>query len=429
MREGVPAVNIRQSWVVMPFDIGRIDAAGWRGQLATRNSSCVINPLFAYRPPQLPVDFESAELSHAARWKKPLAHQVLHILGTAQPEGTGMARIVCGLARGLDPERYRMHAWFLQGAGPLTGMAESAGVNARALEWWRGARDPLGAWRFWHALRSQDFSIVHIHFGGRSVCRLARAATRARIVRHLHGRILEPRGLAPVSFSARDTDATVAVSHSVASCVVDGRARVIYAGVAIPEDNLAPQRHAARSPIVIGAAGRLVELKGFDYLVRAVAAVRREFPDLRVELAGAGPFRPKLEDAVSRSGLRQHIEFLGWIDDLKPVLAGWDVFVMPSLEEGFPVAALDAMAAGLPVLATSVGGVPELIQDGKTGCLVPPGDSDALAAGLRLLLANPELRLDMGTAGYRHVRDHFRVDKMAQNFARLYDELLSRPSV
>jgi glycosyltransferase involved in cell wall biosynthesis len=127
--------------------------------------------------------------------------------------------------------------------------------------------------------------------------------------------------------------------------------------------------------------------------------------------------------------LRQHIEFLGWIDDLKPVLAGWDVFVMPSLEEGFPVAALDAMAAGLPVLATSVGGVPELIQDGKTGCLVPPGDSDALAAGLRLLLANPELRLDMGTAGYRHVRDHFRVDKMAQNFARLYDELLSRPSV
>ena len=87
------------------------------------------------------------------------------------------------------------------------------------------------------------------------------------------------------------------------------------------------------------------------------------------------------------AGLEGHVKFLGWIDDLPSLLSRWDIFVMPSLEEGFPIAALDAMAAGLPVVATAVGGVPELIEDGKTGWLVPPRDAEALASRLRLLSA------------------------------------------
>ena len=142
-----------------------------------------------------------------------------------------------------------------------------------------------------------------------------------------------------------------------------------------------------------------MELKGIEYLLSAAAALRREFPALRVEIAGSGPQREKLEEAVAHAGLGGQVKFLGWIDDLTSVLPRWDVFVMPSLEEGFPIAALDAMAAGLPVVATSVGGVPELIEDGKTGWLVPPRDAEALASRLRLLLCNPELRLSMGAAG------------------------------
>jgi glycosyltransferase involved in cell wall biosynthesis len=97
---------------------------------------------------------------------------------------------------------------------------------------------------------------------------------------------------------------------------------------------------------------------------------------------------------------------------------------MPSLEEGFGIAALNAMAAGLPVVATSVGGIPELVVDEETGWLVPPRDSEALAGRLRLLLSNPEQRLRMGAAGYARVCDHFSVGQMTQNFAHLYDELL-----
>jgi glycosyltransferase involved in cell wall biosynthesis len=354
-----------------------------------------------------------------------MPREILHILGTAQPEGTGMARMVGTLARGLDPQRFQLHAWFLAGDGPLVSMLEHAGVQASALHWRRGARDPAGAWRFWHRLQSRKFQIVQVHFGGRSVCRLARAATHARIIRHLHGRILETRGLSPVLFSARGADMVVAVSHAVANQVVDSPVRVIYAGVDVPPGDPPARGRRDTSELVLGTAGRLVELKGLEYLLRAAAALRHEFPALRVEIAGSGPQRAKLEEEVVELELGGQVEFLGWVDDLNAVLPRWDIFVMPSLEEGFPIAALDAMAVGLPVVATPVGGVPELIEDGRTGWLVPPRDIGALASRLRILLCNPELRADVGAAAHAHVSNRFDAAHMTEGFARLYDELLT----
>jgi len=253
---------------------------------------------------------------------------------------------------------------------------------------------------------------------------LARAATGAKIVVHLHGRILEPRGLGPIDFSARGADIVVAVSHAVASRVVDGPARVIYAGTDVPPmDSPAPRRRST-SEVILGTAGRLIPLKGVEFLLSAAAMLRGEFPDLRVEIAGSGPERPHLEQRIARLGLTGRVEFLGWIDDLPTVLPRWDVFVMPSLEEGFALAALEAMAAGLPVVASGVGGVPELVVDGVTGWLAPPGDAEALAARLRLLLRNPEERLTMGANARARVRDHFGLAQMTENFGKLYDELL-----
>jgi glycosyltransferase involved in cell wall biosynthesis len=353
-----------------------------------------------------------------------MAHEILHILGTAQPEGSSIARMVSALAHGLDPERYRLHAWFLAGEGPLVGLLNQAGARADALDWGRGARDPVGAWSFWRHLRRLSIDIVHIHFGGRSVRWLARAATGAKIVVHLHGRILEPRGLGPIDFSARGADIVVAVSDAVASRVVDGPARVIYAGTDVPPMDSPAPRPRSTSGVILGTAGRLIPLKGVKFLLSAAAALQGEFPDLRVEIAGSGPQRPELEQRIARLGLTGRVEFLGWIDDLHTVLPRWDVFVMPSLEEGFPLAALEAMAAGLPVVASGVGGVPELVVDGKTGWLAPPGDAEALTARLRLLLRSPEERLRMGANARARVRDHFSLAQMTENFGKLYDELL-----
>src|SRR5208337_806791 len=233
---------------------------------------------------------------------------VLHILGSAQPESTGMARIVCSLALGLDPDSYRIHALFLAGEGPLVNSLRQAGATADALDWRRGMRDPLGALSFWRFLRRRHFDIVHLHYGGRSISRLARAATNAKIIRHLHGRILESRGLTLISFSARGADLVLAVSNAVASRVVDGEVRRIYAGISVPPTT--PQRHRTDSDIIIGTAGRLVELKGIEYLLSATAALRSAFPTIRVEIAGSGPYRERLEKAVALAGLEQHVKFL-----------------------------------------------------------------------------------------------------------------------
>ena len=235
---------------------------------------------------------------------------------------------------------------------------------------------------------------------------------------------MELKDLSPAFYSSRGADAVVAVSQSVASRLVDGKATVIYAGVPTPTAKLSQDR--SDSSIVLGAAGRLVEVKGIEYLLRAVSLLHREFPALRLEIAGSGPLRETLEAEVERAGLQQHVKFLGWIDDIGNVLPRWSVFVLPSLDEGFPIAALDAMAAGIPVVATSVGGVPELIYDGISGCLVPPRDVDALASRIRSLLCDPALRMRIGAAGHTRVRDHFNPRQMIESMARLYDELLEQ---
>lgn len=353
-----------------------------------------------------------------------IPHRVLHILGTAQPEGTGIARIVAVLARGLDPERYRLHAWFLGGGGPLVGMLEAAGARVRALEWWRGARDPAGAWRFWRSLQGQGFEIVHMHFGGRSVRWLARAGTGAKILVHLHGRIVESQGLKQVLLSGRGVDAVVTVSRAVAELVVGTQPHVVYSGVQASEDSLPAQRGAAATERTIGTAGRLVPLKGMLYLVRALAELRGEFPDLVLEVAGSGPEQSMLEQEVQLLGVGGRVRFLGWVKELGPVLARWDVFVLPSLEEAFPMAALEAMAAGLPVVATAVGGISEIVEDGRTGWLVPLRDPEALATRLRELLLDPERMRAMGAAGRIRAREKFSAERMVASIAEIYDQLV-----
>jgi glycosyltransferase involved in cell wall biosynthesis len=350
-----------------------------------------------------------------------MVRKVIHILGSAQPEGTGTCQIVRSLAQNLDPERYQIHALFLAGTGPLVGNLRAAGIDAHAIEWQRGWRDPKGALSFCRVLRQQRFDIVHIHFGGGAVIRLARAASKAKIVRHLHGRILEPQGLAPVRFKFKCVDAVVAVSQAVADQIENSDVEVIYAGVLVSPT--LTQKTGPGRELILGTAGRLVKLKGIEFLLEAAALLRPEFPSLQVEIAGSGPELEDLKAEVVRLGLGDHVRFLGWIDDLTSTLRGWDVFVMPSLEEGFPTAALNAMASGIPVVAAAVGGVPELIEDGVSGLLVRPRDVTSLAAALRLLLRQQDVRSRMGEVGFERVRDHFSARQMAAKFAGLYDRL------
>jgi glycosyltransferase involved in cell wall biosynthesis len=170
---------------------------------------------------------------------------------------------------------------------------------------------------------------------------------------------------------------------------------------------------------VAGAVGRLAPEKGIDDLLRAFAAVRSGM-DASLLIAGDGPDRMKLEALAAELGIGDAVEFAGYTANVAEALARMDVFVLPSRSEGIPLALLEAMAAGLPVVAARVGGVPEVVADGETGVLVPPGDPPALAAAMADLLSDPLRRREAGERGRARVRRHFSHTRMAQSYRSLY---------
>lgn len=349
---------------------------------------------------------------------------VLHLLGSAQPEGSGVARIVASLATGLEPSKYKVHAWFLGPPGPLIEDLQAAGASSRSISWRRGVYDPIGAYRFWRCLQNHNFAIVHQHYGARSIRRIVRLASDARIVVQLHGHISDPISFHRAPVAVRGADAVIAVSHSVAHQVATLTPLVVHAGVE-PSKESTPENKASRETILIGAACRLIPRKGLLELIEAVALLHLEFPGLRLEIAGAGPQREVLERELVRLNLTNQVRFLNWQRDVRSVFRSWDIFAMPSLDEGLPIAALEAMAEGLPVVATSVGGLPELIEDGQTGFLVPPSDVAALANALRRLIVDSKLRRAIGYAGRKCISEKFSVSRMVGEIEAIYDSLVS----
>jgi glycosyltransferase involved in cell wall biosynthesis len=178
--------------------------------------------------------------------------------------------------------------------------------------------------------------------------------------------------------------------------------------------------------LAVAYLGRLHEEKGVEHLVTAFHGLLRAHPASRLLLAGDGPSRRLLETAVDALRLRPFVRFLGTVADPWPLLAGADIFALPSLREGMPNALLEAMAAGLPSVATAVGAVPEMVTDGREAFVVPPGDAGALALALAELAGRPTLRQAMGTLARRRVEDAYRIETTVAGIERLYGELLAR---
>ncbi len=364
-----------------------------------------------------------------------MAQNVLHLLGTARREGSGIARIVAALATGLDRSRYKVHAWFLAGDGPLAQELQDAGASVRVVDWPTGMRDPRGAWKFWCAIRREEFALVHQHFGNRAPRRLVRLAGSATIVFHAWDTLdgawhnlpaaAEPGAQPQAKPTVPGADLVIATSRAVADEIKASRLEVIYPGVDVPEEPSARRPDGVRPPdVVLGMAGRLVDWKGTVYLIRALSLLGDEFPHCRLEIAGSGPEEQELKNEANRLGLAQRVQFLGWQPELASLLSRWDIYVQPSLVEPFGIAALEAMASGLPVVATSCGGLAELIVDGRTGRLAPPADAVGLAAALRTLLGDTAARQHMGANGRERARAHFTTRRMVEEISQVYECLL-----
>jgi glycosyltransferase involved in cell wall biosynthesis len=270
---------------------------------------------------------------------------------------------------------------------------------------------------------------------------------RCVIVHTFHGHVLSgyfPRwGSLLVRFAERRlaaiTDRVVTISPLQRYDIVnrftiaaDARTSIIPLGL-----DLEALRHPSGGPdlrrelgisasdIVIGYVGRFAPIKDLGTLLRAFILAARREPRLSLLLVGDGPLRPELETIARQSGVQDRIRFLGWIQNLVPVYDAIDVCALSSLNEGTPVSIIEAMAAGKAVVATAVGGVPDVIEDGKTGILFPAGGAGALATALVRLAASPSERMQMGQSGRAAVFDRFSPDRLVDDIERLYAEALT----
>jgi glycosyltransferase involved in cell wall biosynthesis len=176
---------------------------------------------------------------------------------------------------------------------------------------------------------------------------------------------------------------------------------------------------------VITTVANLRPGKGHDVLLNAAARVARRIPDVQFQIVGDGSERRQLEQQAATLRISAQVSFLGHRGDVPAILQHSDVFAFPSFMEASPNAVIEAMAAGLPIVATRVGGIPELIEDGRNGLLVPPGDDRALAAGLLRLIERPQLAARVADAARQTVDARFSFDRMVGEFQELFLHELS----
>jgi glycosyltransferase involved in cell wall biosynthesis len=314
--------------------------------------------------------------------------------------------------------------------GPFTELATREGFGVDVLSLRRSFQ--LGAaWRLARLLRRRRADVLHTHTlaAANILSRLAARAAGVPVVSHLHienhfrpgtRRLLAGLDNATARLAAR----LVAVSEDTRRAYERqgyprGRIEVVYNGVDVPANGGFRRNEPAR----IGEIARLCDVKGQRELLQAVARL----PEARLVLAGrdleqGGAFQDSLERESEQLGIRERVEF-GFHEDVPALLESLDVVALPSWTEGLPVVLLEAMAHARPVVATPVGGTPELVVDGETGLLVPPRDPEALAAALRRLLEDPDLARRLGEAGRTRVAERFTAAAQARRILELYDEL------
>ncbi|MGC2162391.1 MAG: glycosyltransferase family 4 protein [Silvibacterium sp.] len=347
----------------------------------------------------------------------------LHIIKSAQPECTGILRIVYGFAKHARTYGYEVSVLFLAD-GPLRQEIGKAGIPSGTVEWQARRSDLAGVGRVWRWLRKHPADIVHLHHGGLSARTLCRVTGAKAVVQHVHGQVLEPDLLSVSHLKFRAADAVIACSQAVADCLDECRAQVVYAGI----DTLSfpPIQAPPSGPFRVGVLSRLVPLKNIEAVIHATSRIAGMGIDIQTEIGGGGPSEPSLRALVENLGVANRVRFLGWRNDVAELLESWHLLLMPSMHEGFPLAALEAMAAARPVVASRVGGLSELVVDGVTGILLAPGDTEGLVNSVAGLANDRQRAAMMGKRGWERVHAEFSNSKMAERMATLYDSLLQR---
>jgi len=350
----------------------------------------------------------------------------------------GAERVATTLAARLDGERFERILCATRGIAAPGLVEEARRAGATVVTLGRRATLDLGAWRpLLRLLRRRPVDIVHAHMFGSNVwgTLLGRLLRTPVVIAHEHtwsyqGQPL--RRLIDRELIARLASVFVAVSHETRQRMIEtegidpSRIRVIHNGIAplaATGKNVRSELGLPSGAPVIGTVAVLRAQKALQVLLEATATLRSRLPGLQLLVVGDGPERAALERRAGELGLDGGVRFLGTRTDVPDVLRALDVAVVSSDYEGLPLSVLEYMAAGLPVVATRVGGVPEVVEHGTTGLLVERRDPAALAGAVLSLLRDPERRARMGLAGRERQRRAFSIEAFVGRVESLYEEL------
>jgi glycosyltransferase involved in cell wall biosynthesis len=286
-------------------------------------------------------------------------------------------------------------------------------------------------------IRKENPQIIHFHFYTNKylvplLLLLRICSKRTKIVCNIHHSI-KNLNFIKILFAALLIDQFITVSKKEEKKIQKiGKTRTIYNGIDITSFDIKNNNFRKEFGIkkeLITSIASLIPIKGIYYLIKACDQIIKNNKHIRCAIVGSGSTLEKYsgeeyKKLVKKLGLEENIIFTGVRNDIPSILANSDVFVLASLEETFGFVLTEAMAASKPVVATNVGGIPEVVEDGKTGILVPPKNPAALANAIIKLLKNPGLRKQMGEAGRKRAEEYFTMEKMVKEYEDVYDEII-----
>lgn len=352
----------------------------------------------------------------------------------------GAEELLLTVVRKIDREKYNISVVCLFDEGPLANEIRTTGVKVEFLRM-RNRLDLPTFIKLIHLIRNEDIKIVHTNlfdsnFFGRMAAKLADVPVMVATEHNVYP-WKKRRHIFIDKLMARFTDRIIAISDAVRLWTSEHenidleKFVTIYNGIDInrfdlPVDIYEKKKELRLDPRVplIGTIGTLTGQKGHKYLLEALAKVTKVIPDVKLLIVGDGHLRTKLEELSVNLGLGENVIFCGWRRDIPEILAILDLFVLSSLWEGLPLAILEAQACGKPVVASNVDGIPEAVNDGQTGLLVPPKDPERLARAIVKLLRDKGLAMKMGEAGRKLVRQKFTSEIMVGKIEEIYDSLL-----
>lgn len=317
------------------------------------------------------------------------------------------------------------------GKGPLAAHAENNAVRVHYFKPERAGRLQV-MWNLYRLFRNQGVTVLQVH--GSYLLQYAALPARLAGVKVIYTEHAK-YSLGKSAKLKRNTkclsrlaDRVVCVSENLKNFMITeigiraSRIEVIHNGVDLDtfrvESKQIPVKEDLKK-LLVGTVARLSEPKDHGNLLRAFAVAVSKRPELRLMLVGDGELRSSIQNMIQECDLEQHVEMLGRRSDIPELLEAMDLFVLPSRREGFPIAVLEAMACGKPVVATDVGGVSEIISNGEDGIIVPPENSNALADAILKLAADNELRDTIAAKGYQKVVSQFSEQAMMNKYLNL----------